>query len=80
MLLLMLLCYSHEPIGPQLYPVIYVVANLVLYVACWTGKDQRNIYKAPTRACKQKQKERKNDTKHKPEKDRRRALDSESLV
>ena len=52
-----LLFSSHQPIGPQAYPVIYVVANPVLYVVCWTEKDQRNI------STKLQREEKKNTTK-----------------
>ena len=58
----------------------------IRYVVCWTEKDQKNIYKAPTRAkkhngTKQKRRREMNNNKiHMPEKDRRRALDRESLV
>ena len=33
------------------------------YVVCWTEKDRRNIYKAPTRAKKHNKKQNKNDKK-----------------
>ena len=57
---------SHQPIGPQLYIVIFEAANEVYilrtYVVCWTGKYQRNIISARLQR-KHKTKNNKNKAK-----------------
>ena len=59
-----------------LYPVIHNNWLPIQHMVYWTGQYQTSIYKATTRARKQKQNKKRgnNNPKHVPENDRRRAL------
>ena len=76
---------SHEPIGPQPYPVIYVVANPVRGLLDRKRSEEHlqssNESKRKTQTHKKRQRERNRNNKiHVPEKDGRGAFDRESLA
>ena len=79
---LLLLFSSHQPIGPQPYPVIYVVANPVRGLLDRKRSEEHqpssNESKRKTQTHKKRQRERnRNNGIHMPEKDRRGAFDKE---
>ena len=76
-----MLCSSHHPIGPRPYSVIYVVANPVhRLLGRKRSEEHLQSSNESIKAKQKRQKERNINTKHMPEKDRRRGLNTESLV
>ena len=77
------MCSSHQPIGPQPYPVIYAIVWLPIryYVVCWTGKGQRSeehhLQQSSNESMKTKQKQK---TRQKRQKERNKIfLETQSI-
>ena len=82
-MLLLLLFSSHQPIGPQPYPVIHVVANPVRGLLDIKRSEEHlpssNESKRKTQTHTKKERNRNNKI-HRSEKDKGGAFDRESLA